>query len=103
MKPITPTEVKENLHETVPAFVIEVFNALLLRHFRNGVARITASEVVAEIVLQKPELTKKEIYDRKWLDVEDIFAEVGWKVEYHKPAYCEQHFDPHFVFKAKRS
>ena len=42
-------------------------------------------------------LKRKEIYDKNWLDVEDVYESAGWKVEYDKPGYNEN-YEPTFTF-----
>lgn len=47
-------------------------------------------------------LTKDEIFDNHWLDIEDIYREQGWKVKYDKPGYNEESFKPYFEFSVKK-
>ena len=34
----------------------------------------------------------------KYLDFEDEYRTIGWKVTYNKPAYCET-YEPYFIFE----
>ena len=43
---------------------------------------------------------RQKIYDQGWLDFEPLYREVGWNVEYDKPAYYE-HYDAYFKFTKK--
>lgn len=45
-------------------------------------------------------IDRQEIFDNCWLDVEDIFEEVGWKVVYDKPGYNES-YPANFEFTKK--
>jgi len=97
VKPITPDEINLPL---IPSEVIDVFNRLICRNYRTfrKEAVIKQIEVLNEIKLALGIEKTDIIFDNEWLDVEDIFSEVGWIVKYEKPAYNED-FDAYFVFK----
>jgi hypothetical protein len=40
------------------------------------------------------------IYEYRWLDIEKIYEDFGWIVEYEKPSYCED-FPATFKFSKK--
>lgn len=42
-------------------------------------------------------ISTDEVYRRRLLDVEELYRASGWKVEYDKPAYCED-FEAYFKF-----
>jgi len=44
-------------------------------------------------------MARDEIFDRGWLDVEDLYRISGWRVEYHKPGYNET-YEPTFEFQS---
>lgn len=90
----------------IPDEVIEVFNDLIAKHF-NGVYATFMQEEAVKLILKKfarkPEMamvTRDKIFDDKWLDVEDIYRQAGWDVEYDKPAFNES-YPASFTF-AKR-
>ncbi len=68
-----------------------------LRHFNGRHSRILQKDVIARIIASEPELTSQQIFDNHWLDIEDLYRKVGWKVKYDKPAYCES-YDASFEF-----
>ncbi len=43
-------------------------------------------------------VTSTTVCDNHWLDVEDVYREAGWVVEYDKPGYCES-YEATFTFK----
>jgi len=91
IKPITPNEVvSHKAHVVIPDYVFEAFNYLISKNFRNGSATVTQNEVVKHIIAARHEtITSDYLFINHFLDVEDVYREAGWKVEYDKPAYCE--------------
>jgi hypothetical protein len=45
-------------------------------------------------------LKETVIFDKHYLDVEDIYRGVGWIVEYDRPGYSEG-YEPYFTFRKK--
>lgn len=100
MKAITPREAKAKKTEAIPDVVIEAFNELILAYFDGDSATIEQDEVVKLIV--KKGISKNNIFERHYLDIEPIFEAAGWKVEYDKPGFNET-YEATFTFKKKRS
>lgn len=96
--PIRPEEVVALKSEGVPEAVILAFNYCIAANFLNGSATVYQDAVVDRIV-SSSDLTRAMINDNKWLDVEDIYRQAGWIVEYDKPAYNES-YRAYFTFKA---
>lgn len=96
--PIKPSEILDKKHAAFPPQVLEAFNELIARNFNTGKARVWQKEIAA-LIASKLHTSVSEVYDRCLLDVEDIYKEAGWIVEYHKPAYNELG-DAYFVFMA---
>ena len=56
---------------------------------------------VDEILKCAPEelqVTRSMIFEKHWLDFEDIYRKAGWFVNFDKPAYNET-YDAFFEFK----
>lgn len=87
MKPITPSEARKRTH--IPDVVIQAFNECIQRGLGTHTADVKQSEVAARILQLDPDMTRQQIFDNHWLDVEDVYREAGWKVEYDKPGYNE--------------
>lgn len=98
--PIKPGEVAKQKQESFPSQVLEAFNQLITEKFNNTYAIVKQDDVVALMV--KNGLNQREIYDKGWLNVEDIYRKAGWKVEYDKPAYNES-YPATFTFSIKKS
>jgi hypothetical protein len=45
-------------------------------------------------------ITEQRVFDRHLLDVEEVFEDVGWDVDYDKPGYNES-YQPTFTFTEK--
>ena len=101
-KPLSPKEAEDRRLKSIPEFVIEAFNEVLTKNLSNGFSRVTQDEVMDLIVPKLPnDMTRQSIYDNKWLDVEPLFREAGWKVTFDKPGYNEN-YNAFWEFKAAR-
>jgi len=99
IEPIRPNEVGAAKLKVFPPQVIEAFNSLIAEKFVDGSARVKQEEVLAKI-LSLGTFSRNEIFERGLLNVEAIYREVGWSVEYYKPDYTESG-DAYFTFKTK--
>lgn len=99
VKPITPAEAARGTAK--PDFVIQAFNEMIASKMSGGQARFTQYEVMDRICsLSGLTMTTSDILHSGWLDVEPLFREAGWSVEYDKPGYCES-YKAFFIFKQK--
>ena len=92
--PISPKEAKSGKH--IPDEVFEVFNDLI----REGGGTVKQGVAVARISA-KMGVTRSQIFERGWLDVEDAYRAKGWKVDFDKPGFNES-YEAYFTFEAKR-
>ena len=93
-----PNEVLEVRKASMPDAVLELFNELIMQKFNGSEAVVYQKTVVSK--LEARGYSRNDIYNKGWLDVEDIYREKGWKVYYDKPAYCES-YDAYFKFSVK--
>lgn len=99
--PFTPHDAANARLESMPACVINAFNYLLARYYFAGKAHITEEMAIDEIIaFSNNRLASPEVRKRRYLDVEDIYREYGWEVEYKRPSYDES-FKAHYIFKRK--
>lgn len=89
VKPISPDEVLGQKKASIPDVVFEVFNELIAEDYSNGYSSFRQDEVVKRLV--KKGLKRAEIFDKGWLDIEGIYRDAGWKVEYDSPGYNEDY------------
>lgn len=100
VKPISPSEILDNLDKIIPPVVIQAVNNLLMKEYRGGSVTILQDAIIKEIKNLDGTITKDQIYDNKWLDFESLYRQNGWSVEYDKPAYNET-YAAKFIFKKK--
>jgi hypothetical protein len=89
MPAIKPSEVIQYKKEKViPEYVLDAFNFLIAKNFGSNSSRFTQDSVVEEILKKSPEgVTKEYLFDNHFLDIEDIYRDAGWRVEYDKPVF----------------
>ena len=95
-KPIRPEDVVTHKQVGIPPGVFSVFNDLIAENYKNGRAQILQGSVVERLV--GVGFVRDEIFRRGWLDVEAIYREAGWFVDYDKPGYNET-YEPFWVFR----
>ncbi len=77
--PIKPEDVKV---APIPEEVIHVFNDLIQKHWDGEGATIEQGKVL-QVVSLAMGISKDEVLDRNYLNIEEIYREAGWKVIYH--------------------
>jgi len=93
-KPLDPAKTHQ---APPPAEVLDSVNELIEENLRGREARVLQKDLEARMVSKG--LAVEEIYDKKWMDVEDIYRRAGWTVEYDRPIYYGgEDFDAYFVF-----
>lgn len=104
MSPITPAEAMAIRQSSIPDFVFEVVNDLIVKHLDStGTAVVPQTEITDGIRQHAQYLAydepRPDIYVRGWVDVEDHYREIGWTVVYDRPAYYES-YSPTFTFSS---
>lgn len=105
-----PSEVAEAKKQAIPDFVFDIVNEFIAKEWNGSRAVVIQQDIVDEIErrVQKrwketgQSVTRKEIFDRRWLDFEEAYRAEGWRVEYDKPAYDETETHATFTFTKKR-
>ena len=102
VKPFSPQDAAANQITEIPDEVIEAVNTLLASRYRNGGIGILLKEIV-ELACKnferngKPVPSTREMFAKKWFDVEPAFRKAGWKVSFDKPGYNET-YESNFTF-----
>lgn len=96
-KPIRPDEVGEAKSTHIPAAVFDAFNVEIALRFANGAATVSQNAVIERLV--NGGMTRGEIFDAGWLNVEEAYRSVGWTVKYEKPGFNESG-EAIFTFKS---
>ena len=105
VKPITPDEIVDRKREVIPDFVFEAFNYCIVEEWDGRSATVGQDEVIDYIMslIEKEgikDVERQDLFDKHWLDIEDIYREAGWDVYYDKPAYNET-YEATFKFSKK--
>lgn len=99
-KPISPDDFAD-IQVVIPDEVFVVVNALLTQKKQIGGATLSQITIFQKEVTDKLEteydFNRRDIYDKHMLDFEPAYREVGWKVVFDKPAYCES-YEAFWVF-----
>lgn len=95
--PITPAEAKKAKATHIPEAVIEAFNELIAENYDEGEATFTHDAVVKRII-KKLKVTSMTVASKGWLDVESLFEEQGWEVDYDKVDYNDCTGEASFTF-----
>ena len=110
MKPISPKDASMKAIVKFPKEVIEAFNEVIVENLKvinsTGGTKRTVAEFTQDVVVNricaKMDITRDEVFNKKYLDVEHIFEKEGWTVDYDKPAYNES-YKATFTFSGKFS
>ena len=98
---ITPEEVNAKKINFIPEEVIKAFDELIVENWDGRSATIKQKDIVQRI-MSKLSCEEDLIFKKHYLDVEELYGSVGWEVEYSKPAYCDDYYEPYFVFSKSR-
>jgi gamma-glutamylcysteine synthetase len=63
--------------------------------------RTAVKKIIEVFQREGKEISSKEIYDKKYLDIESLYKKHGWVVVYDKPGYSET-YDPYWTFTKKK-
>lgn len=99
-KPITPREITKAKKEALPDAVFDAFNELIAKNWDGHSATMLQKDVAA-LIASKLDISRQEVFDNHYLDVESLYRKAGWTVEYDKPAYCET-YEATFKFSKSR-
>ncbi len=90
IKPITPAEVAGKKRGSLPPEVLTAFNELIAAAW-DGRLAVVKQDAAATLIASRLDITREEVFRRHYLDVEDVYREAGWKVDYDKPSYNENY------------
>ncbi len=99
-KPIGPDDVVAAKTEALPAAVFDAWNALIAAAWTGSYAKVM-QEDAAKALVKATGLTRSEVFDSHYLDIEESYRAAGWTVEYDKPGYNES-YAASFTFKRAR-
>lgn len=99
---ITPDEVRKSRKDYIPEVIFKEINKLLIVENFDGVeSKVYQEDIINRVCTGETGLTSSKIFEKHYLDIEDIYKDAGWKVTYDKPGYCET-YKAYFIFRAVR-
>lgn len=102
IKAISPDEIIQNLDKIIPPAIFEAVNQLLMEKYRGtGQVIIKQKDIIEKAISIDETLTSSIIFEKKYMDFEDMYRKSGWLVSYDKPAY-DENYDAYFVFNKKK-
>ena len=101
-KPFTPDFILQNKDKFIPQEMIKAVNMLLSEKYNGNSATLKQDEIIKKFLeISGAKYSKDEIFEKNYLDFEEIFRKAGWSVIYDKPGYSEN-YDEFFEFKKKK-
>jgi len=91
VNPITPEQAIKQKDASIPDFVIEEFNKQIIENLSVGRRIVTSTFRQEDVEKAIRERCEAGQFKYRWLDVEDMYRNCGWKVEYDKPGYNESY------------
>lgn len=89
MPAIRPKDVVAHKQNSIPEFVFDVFNDLIANDFTGRSSTVYQEDVIERLLADQIDLDRDTIFKRRWLNIEEVYEEVGWDVVYDKPGYNE--------------
>ena len=83
-RPITPQEARIKNAGEIPSAVYDVFNSFLITRVGQSHIGISRDEVVTGILAAMPNVRREDIFDYRWLDIEDAYVKAGWEVTFSR-------------------
>lgn len=95
---ITPEEAVELSKESIPPEVLTTVNRLIAEKLRRGKAFILQKDIVA--TLEIAGMKRSDIFQKHWLDFEEVYRDAGWNVTYDAPGWNES-YEASFSFEPR--
>lgn len=88
IKPISPKDIPS---ADIPDYVINVVNNLIISKFNHSLSKAVVQQddivdgimVVADARIR----TRQDIFDKRFLNFEQLYRQNGWTVRYDKPSW----------------
>jgi hypothetical protein len=92
-----PNEMHLVKSSSLPPEILDIWNQVIAEAWTGNQAVVRQSDIKRAI---QARYTGE--FEFRFLDIEPIYEDAGWRVVYDKPAYCET-YEPTFTFTKKRS
>jgi len=98
MRIISPSEISEI--PARPYFIMEAINNCIKRDYSILGFNITQEELIKEMLKLSPNGVKRiDLFQKGWLDIENLVRDAGWDIIYIKPD--NEEYDSFFKFSHK--
>lgn len=105
-KAMSPADIAGYKAKAFPDWVFEAFNQCIAMEYTGKRATVKQDAVIDKMIeLQggafdeaARQSMRRTIFDKGYLNVEEVYREQGWNVEYDKPGYNES-YGAFWVFK----
>lgn len=100
----SPEDAKKEHIGYIPDYVFQAFNELLSENYNDTEIRICIDDVIDRIHKIQIHndsydyLTRQEIIDKHWMDIEPFYEDKGWDVTYSNSPKDNNEF---YIFKPK--
>lgn len=96
IEPISPKDITLAKKRQLPYKVIDQVNILIAEKW-NGTESVFTLDKLVKRILDHTGIKNDDIFDKKYLDFEDIYREAGWIVDFDQRTY-----EAIFTFRKKR-
>jgi hypothetical protein len=101
IRPIRPEDVDAEKEKYFPDAIIKIFNREIASNWDGSISRVQQDDVIPLIMVALG-VNRDYVFEKGLLNVEPIYRECGWDVEYVKPGYDET-YEPFFRFSKKKA
>lgn len=102
--PIRPEDLTAAKTKDIPQAVFDAFDAAIIRAWDGRRSVVNQNEVATDAHRRLRRaghtLSREQMFDNGWLDVEDTYRDLGWHVVYDKPGFNED-YPATFTFSRK--
>jgi len=99
--PILPEDIEGKWKNNLPDEVIHVFNELIVENWKPRKSATVTYLEAANRIASRLDIPVSLVYDKSYLEIEEVFREAGWDVEVDTPAINEA-YEGYFVFSKPR-
>lgn len=99
VEPIRSENIAEAKEKYFPDVVINTWNEIIAKKYSGGYAKILQDEIAA-LLVERLGMSRNEVFNNNFLDIEDLYRSYGWKVDYDKPGFNES-YPASFTFRKK--
>jgi hypothetical protein len=80
--PIKKEEVKKIKKISLDPVMVKAVNNLIVKNYDGKIAKFNQQELIDEYYTIGGALSTVELFDKRQLDIESIFIDIGWDVKY---------------------